>query len=87
MTEVELKEEIENTRNVLNVAVRERWAAGKVLDISRNLDCLIEKYMEMCNQKNGCGTIKKTCKNKKFIYNKCCKNTTFYLRISILLMF
>ena len=55
MTEVELKEEIENTRNVLNVAVRERWAAGKVLDISRNLDCLIEKYMEMCNQKMAAG--------------------------------
>lgn len=51
MTEVELKEEIENTRNILNIAVGERWAAGKVLDISRNLDCLIEKYMEICNQK------------------------------------
>ncbi|MEE1526467.1 MAG: aspartyl-phosphate phosphatase Spo0E family protein [Blautia sp.] len=55
MTEVELKEEIENTRSVLNVAVRERWVTGKVLDISRNLDCLIEKYMEICNQKMAAG--------------------------------
>ena len=55
MTELELKEEIEKTRNVLNMAVRERWDSGKVLDISRNLDCLIEKYMEMCNQKMAAG--------------------------------
>lgn len=51
MTEIELKEEIEKTRNILNMAVKDRWGSGKVLDISRNLDCLIEKYMEICNQK------------------------------------
>ena len=55
MTELELKEEIKKTRNVLNMAVRERWGSGKVLDISRNLDCLIEKYMEMHNQKMVAG--------------------------------
>ncbi len=51
MTEVELKEEIERTRNILNMAVKDRWGSGKVLDISKNLDCLIEKYMEIYNQK------------------------------------
>ena len=55
MTELELKEEIEKTRNVLNMAVRERWGSGKVLDISRNLDCLIENYMEIRNQKMVAG--------------------------------
>ena len=55
MTEIELKEEIEKTRNVLNMAVRERWGSGKVLDIIRNLDCLIEEYLEMCNQKVAVG--------------------------------
>ena len=33
MTELELKEEIEKTRNVLNMAVRERWGSGKVMEI------------------------------------------------------
>lgn len=55
MIEIELKEEIEKTRNVLNMAVRERWGSRKVLDISKNLDCLIEKYLEMCNQKMVAG--------------------------------
>ncbi len=55
MTEIELKEEIEKTRNVLNMAVRDRWCLGKVLDISRNLDCLIERYMEIHNQKMAAG--------------------------------
>lgn len=55
MTELELKEEIEKTRNILNMAVRESWGSGKVLDISRNLDCLIEKYMEIHNQKIAAG--------------------------------
>ncbi len=55
MTALELKEEIEKTRNGLNMAVQERWGSGKVLDISRNLDCLIEKYMEIRNLKMVAG--------------------------------
>ena len=87
MTEVELKEEIENTRNILNIAVGERWAAGKVLDISRNLDCLIEKYMEICNQKMAAEAIKGLVKTKNSSIINVVKYYAFYLRISILLMF
>ncbi len=35
MTELELKEDIEKTRNVLNMAVRERWGSGKVLELRK----------------------------------------------------
>lgn len=55
MTELELKEEIEKTRNILNRAVREQRGSRMVLDISRNLDCLIEKYVEVQKQKMAVG--------------------------------
>lgn len=55
MTEIELKKEIENTRNILNMAVKNKWGTGKILDISRNLDCLIEEYIEINNQKMAAG--------------------------------
>ncbi len=49
MTQIELKREIENTREDLNAAIAGNMTKSRILDISRLLDGLIEEYME----KNG----------------------------------
>ena len=46
MTQIELKREIENTREDLNAAIAGNMTKSRILDISRLLDGLIEEYME-----------------------------------------
>ena len=43
MTQIELKREIENTREDLNAAIAGNMTKSRILDISRLLDGLIEK--------------------------------------------
>ena len=49
MTQIELKREIENTREDLNAAIAGNMTKSRILDISQLLDGLIEEYLE----KNG----------------------------------
>lgn len=46
MTQIELKKEIENTREDLNAAIAGNMTQSRILDISRILDRLIEEYLE-----------------------------------------
>lgn len=50
MTQKELREEIENTRSILNKAIENKCGFSRILDISRVLDCLIEEYLERSQQ-------------------------------------
>lgn len=50
MTQSELKEEIEEVRQNLNRAIETESGFEKILDISRALDSLIEKYVQMNSQ-------------------------------------
>ena len=45
MTQIELKKEIENTRENLNAAIAGNMTESAILDISRVLDSLIEEYL------------------------------------------
>lgn len=45
MTQTEMKKEIENTREILNTAVVSKYSSEEILEISRKLDVLIEKYL------------------------------------------
>ena len=47
MTQRELKREIENTREHLNADIKNEREMLEILDISRQLDDLIEKYLEL----------------------------------------
>lgn len=49
MTQIELKREIENTREDLNAAIAGRMTESRILDISRLLDGLIEEYLSRNN--------------------------------------
>ena len=46
MTQRELKREIESTRESLNTAIKDERGMLEILYISRQLDDLIEMYME-----------------------------------------
>ena len=45
MTQIELKKEIEHTRENLNAAIAGNMTESAILDISRVLDSLIEEYL------------------------------------------
>lgn len=51
MSQIELKKEIENTREILNTAIQSKRDAGEILYISRELDGLIEKYLTSKEEK------------------------------------
>lgn len=53
MTQTELRKEIEDTREVLNTALVSKCSSEKVLEISRMLDDLIEKYLTETQQKSS----------------------------------
>lgn len=53
MTQIELKREIENTREDLNAAIAGRMTESRILDISRLLDGLIEEYLSRNNSPDG----------------------------------
>ena len=53
MTQIELKREIENTREDLNAAIAGRMTESRILDISRLLDGLIEEYLSRNNSSDS----------------------------------
>ena len=53
MTQIELKREIENTREDLNAAIAGRMTESRILDISRLLDGLIEEYLSRNNSQDS----------------------------------
>lgn len=61
MTQIELKREIENTREDLNAAIAGNMTKSRILDISRLLDGLIEEYMEKNRNPQGAGDEPVTC--------------------------
>lgn len=61
MTQIELKREIENTRENLNAAIAGNMAESAILDISRILDSLIEEYLSENIGPKGSGEKEFTC--------------------------
>lgn len=55
MTQIELKKEIENTRENLNAAIAGNMTESAILDISRVLDSLIEEYLSENISPDGTG--------------------------------
>ena len=53
MTQIELKREIENTREDLKAAIAGRMKERRILDISRLLDGLIEEYLSRNSSSDG----------------------------------
>lgn len=50
MTQMELKREIEDTREILDTAIEEKSGSAEILNISMVLDGLIEEYLSLSPQ-------------------------------------
>lgn len=61
MTQIELKKEIENTRENLNAAIAGNMTESAILDISRVLDSLIEEYLSENISPDGAGKKEFSC--------------------------
>ena len=61
MTQIELKKEIENTRENLNAAIAGNMTESAILDISRVLDSLIEEYLSENVSPDGTGKKEFSC--------------------------
>ena len=61
MTQIELKKEIENTRENLNAAIAGNMKESAILDISRVLDSLIEEYLSENISPDGTGKKEFSC--------------------------
>ena len=61
MTQIELKKEIENTRENLNAAIAGNMTKSAILDISRVLDSMREEYLSENISLDGTGKKEFSC--------------------------